>query len=157
MTGHQRALGVLAIAQTLCLACGLWIGDQFLLDAFKRESTTAQPDSIGTPAAGHLLVVRVLTLVWIGGLQIGVAYMVLTRLRKDLSQRHSESEMRLLHREKDLVRTRNAVSFGLAKLADYRDQETGQHLMSVNVCNSTRASVPSAFVRSSSDLEVAIF
>lgn len=128
MTGHQRALGLLAIAQTLCLACGLWVGDQFLLDSFKRGTSTTEADAPGIPATGHLLVVRALTLVWIGGLQIGVAYMVLTRLRNDLSQSHSESEMRLLHREKDLVRTRNAVIFGLAKLADYRDRETGQHL-----------------------------
>jgi HD-GYP domain-containing protein (c-di-GMP phosphodiesterase class II) len=128
MTEHQRALGLLAIAQTLCLACGLWVGDQFLLDSFKQDTATFQADSAGNPATGHMLIVRALTLVWIGGLQIGVAYMVLTRLRNDLSQSHSESEMRLLHREKDLVRTRNAVIFGLAKLADYRDRETGQHL-----------------------------
>ena len=54
--------------------------------------------------------------------------LVLTRLRNELSESHSQSELRLLHREKDLVRTRNAVIFGLAKLADYRDRETGQHL-----------------------------
>ena len=128
MTGHQRALGLLAIAQTLCLACGLWVGDQFLLDSFQHEPDASQAESPAMPTTAHILVARVLTLVWIGGLQIGVAYMVLTRLRKDLSQSRSESEMRLLNREKDLVRTRNAVIFGLAKLADYRDRETGQHL-----------------------------
>ena len=128
MTKHQRALGLLAIAQTLCLACGLWVGDQFLLDSFEHEPATSQADSSGALATGHMLTIRAMTLVWIGGLQIGVAYMVLTRLRNDLSQSHTESEMRLLHREKDLVRTRNAVIFGLAKLADYRDRETGQHL-----------------------------
>ena len=128
MTGHLRALGQLAIAQTICLACGLWVGDQFLLDSFARNIATTQSDSSATPVMGHLLIVRALTLVWIGGLQVGIAYMVLTRLRNELSQSHTQSELRLLHREKDLVRTRNAVIFGLAKLADYRDRETGQHL-----------------------------
>jgi putative two-component system response regulator len=114
---------MLAVAQTICLACGLWIGDQFLLASAGDELAATNAN-----ATGNMLVVRALTLVWISGLQVAVAYMVLTRLRHELSQSHSESELRLLHREKDLVRTRNAVIFGLAKLADYRDRETGQHL-----------------------------
>lgn len=128
MKGHQRALGLLAVAQTICLACGLWVGDQFLLASADQDLPTIEAASPSAPTTGHLLIVRALTLVWIGGLQIAIAYMVLSRLRNELSQSHSKSELRLLHREKDLVRTRNAVIFGLAKLADYRDRETGQHL-----------------------------
>ena len=157
MTGHQRALGLLAVAQTLCLACGLWVGDQFLLASAAGEVTTAEA-ALPEAATGRRLVVRALTLVWIGGLQVGVAYMVLTRLRHQLSQRHTESELRLLHREKDLVRTRNAVIFGLAKLADYRDRETGQHLerialYSTCLANALRrdprfeGTVPASFVK----------
>lgn len=73
-------------------------------------------------------IVMVLTVVWIGGLQIIAAYLVLGRLLSETSRNQQQSKMRLLSREKDLVRTRNAVIFGLAKLAEYRDQETGQHL-----------------------------
>lgn len=72
--------------------------------------------------------VMVLTLVWIGGLQSIAAYLVLTRLLSESSRNQEQSQLRLLSREKDLVRTRNAVIFGLAKLAEYRDRETGQHL-----------------------------
>ena len=48
--------------------------------------------------------------------------------------------MRILHREKDLVRTRNAIIFGLAKLADYRDRETGQHLERIALYSTCLAS-----------------
>lgn len=65
---------------------------------------------------------------WIGGLQVVASYLVLTLVRNEQTKSERDSQMQLLRSEKDLVRTRNAVIFGLAKLAEYRDQETGQHL-----------------------------
>jgi putative two-component system response regulator len=88
----------------------------------------------------ELLIGRGLALIWIGGLQAGVAYLVVTQLRNETSKGHNESEMQVLHREKDLVRTRNAIIFGLAKLADYRDRETGQHLERIALYSTCLAS-----------------
>jgi len=176
---HRKAILVLALAQILCLACGLWVRDRFLLATVKwqtenqaraqhdqipidpppqtkqatdsgdsdaqedvrgrdpqaiAQQATDQPSSNQQidPGLEHVQaampLVMVLTLVWIGGLQAIAAYLVLTRLFNESSRNQEQSRMRLLSREKDLVRTRNAVIFGLAKLAEYRDKETGQHL-----------------------------
>jgi len=138
----KKAILVLAAAQILCLACGLWVRDRFLLATIKWQNQ--QPvagEGVDTAAQANtstndgleqvrdaMPLVMVLTLLWIGGTQTVAAYLVLTRLLNETSRNQEQSQMRLLSREKDLVRTRNAVIFGLAKLAEYRDKETGQHL-----------------------------
>lgn len=145
---HRKAILVLAAAQVVCLACGLWVRDRFLLATVQwqakqqlgdaSDSPTTDLTDAGqrgaAPAAGlqhvqaAMPLVMILTLVWIGGLQAIAAYLVLARLFNESSRKQEQSQLRLLSREKDLVRTRNAVIFGLAKLAEYRDKETGQHL-----------------------------
>ena len=72
--------------------------------------------------------VRGITFLWIGGIQVGIAFLVLTHLHTANSQTQMQSNRELLQRERELLRTRNAVVFGLAKLAEYRDPDTGQHL-----------------------------
>ena len=139
MYDHKKSLLVLAAAHLLCLACGLWIQDRFLI-ASAEWASAAQPSvSAEATAAAHpkltvgnllesLPSARILALIWIGGLQAVATYLVLTLVRNEASKTEKNSQMQLLRSEKDLVRTRNAVIFGLAKLAEYRDQETGQHL-----------------------------
>jgi HD-GYP domain-containing protein (c-di-GMP phosphodiesterase class II) len=131
-------MAAMIIGQTLSLACGLYVSAQFAQSSFDHgTSSAAQVETTEEPVASlsttgqtgfKLFIGRTLTLVWIGGLQGSVAYLVIVNLRRETSRGHNESELRILHREKDLVRTRNAVIFGLAKLAEYRDRETGQHL-----------------------------
>ncbi|MEX0818780.1 MAG: HD domain-containing phosphohydrolase, partial [Pirellulaceae bacterium] len=114
-----------------CLACGLWASDKFLFASVGSDLSagfSAPNESTSAGVNMHLVVVRGLTLIWIGGLQAAIGYVVLSRLRNETVLDHTQSRMRILHREKDVVRTRNAIIFGLAKLADYRDRETGQHL-----------------------------
>jgi HD-GYP domain-containing protein (c-di-GMP phosphodiesterase class II) len=134
-------MAAMIIGQIVSLACGLWVSAQFAQSSFDDERTeapvavlkgTGDPvaavETTASPTFLQLLIGRTLTLIWIGGLQAGVAYLVIANLRKETSKGHTESELRILHREKDLVRTRNAVVCGLAKLAEYRDRETGHHL-----------------------------
>jgi HD-GYP domain-containing protein (c-di-GMP phosphodiesterase class II) len=132
MSQHKKALFFLALAQLLCLACGLWIQDRFLVAAarWKQQSAgaTAGTELTATALTGSMPGARVLALIWIGGLQVVATYLVLTRVRNEASKTEKRSQLQLLRSEKDLVRTRNAVIFGLAKLAEYRDRETGQHL-----------------------------
>ncbi len=136
MYQHKKALLVLAAAQLLCLACGLWIQDRFLIAsaewterAIEAASTAADQPSFSAAALLQAMPgTRALALLWIGGLQVIATYLVLTLVRNEANKTERDSQLQLLRREKDLVRTRNAVIFGLAKLAEYRDQETGQHL-----------------------------
>jgi response regulator RpfG family c-di-GMP phosphodiesterase len=65
---------------------------------------------------------------WIGGLQAIVAYLVLTRMHNEHTEKESRSQEVSVARAKELVRTRDAIVFGLAKLAESRDPDTGHHL-----------------------------
>ena len=57
-----------------------------------------------------------------------VAYLSLTRMQEVVVRRQTEIERVSLQRHNDLLRTQDAVIFGLAGLADSRDPETGKHL-----------------------------
>lgn len=133
---HRRALVALAIAQVACLACGLWMHDRLMLatasKAAPAKSAAAAMAAGAAPAIApsthHVSLLRIMAIVWIGGLQITVSFLVLSRMQLESSRTEQRSQAQLLTRDQDLVRTRNAIVFGLAKLAEYRDQETGLHL-----------------------------
>lgn len=147
MQKHIQAVFALTAFQILCLGLGLWIQDRILISTAAwdqrhassgarlttistepRKSFSAQTVLIPESILRIMPTVRVVTLVWVSGLQFVAIFLVITRLRPEDSRRDQKSEIRLLRREKDLVRTRNAVIFGLASLAESRDRETGQHL-----------------------------
>jgi HD-GYP domain-containing protein (c-di-GMP phosphodiesterase class II) len=147
MQKHTKVICVLATFQILCLAFGLWIHDRILIHTAtwdNRQATLqgvseqrAVPSKPPTPTSdakafeslkNSMPVARFLTLIWIGGLQFVAMFLVISRFRTDTSKNEKQSQIELLRREKDLLRTRNAVIFGLASLAESRDRETGQHL-----------------------------
>lgn len=80
-----------------------------------------------------------LTLVWSCALLgIGV-YMILARFHDDIEGERSRTTAESLRQSQALVRTRDAVIFGLAKLADSRDPETGDHLERITAYSTTLA------------------
>ncbi len=68
------------------------------------------------------------------------AYLILTPTYSALRRENQRVETRSLQQIQDLVRTRDAVILGLAKLADSRDPETGDHLDRMSLYASTLAS-----------------
>lgn len=124
-------------AQAACLALGLWLETRFLS---YRNDPAAAPAAAAAPAESLLppgvassdvesdIALRGLTFVWTMALQAIVAYLVLDRMRADSSRQQLQSTRESIERQQDLVRTRDAVIFGLAKLAESRDPETGYHL-----------------------------
>lgn len=69
-----------------------------------------------------------LSFLWIGGLQSMVVVLIGLRIRQIQQRSQQQANQLSQKRLNDLVRTRDAVIFGLAKLAESRDPETGQHL-----------------------------
>ncbi len=57
-----------------------------------------------------------------------VSVSILKRYENDLASINRELEARVLARTQSLMRTRDAVIFGLAKLSESRDSDTGEHL-----------------------------
>ncbi|NOT02769.1 MAG: HD domain-containing protein [Phycisphaerales bacterium] len=87
-----------------------------------------------------LPVMSVMTLVWTGALLTITLYMLLARFFDKIESERAKAESSGLRHIQSLVRTRDAVIFGLAKLADSRDPETGDHLERISRYASTLAS-----------------
>jgi HD-GYP domain-containing protein (c-di-GMP phosphodiesterase class II) len=69
-----------------------------------------------------------ITLLWTVGISAVAVFMLLTHLQQPPTTGGSHSEVQALRQTQALVRTQETVIFGLAKLADSRDTDTGTHL-----------------------------
>ena len=101
--------------------------------AHLRSRTEAGLQSL--PAVGWM------SLIWTGALLSISAYMILSRVFEQQVREQQAAETKSLRRIQSLVRTRDAVMFGLAKLADSRDPETGDHLERISLYSYTLASL----------------
>jgi response regulator RpfG family c-di-GMP phosphodiesterase len=74
---------------------------------------------------------RTRALLWALGLSFLAITVPIVGLHHNVDQiraTNSNLERQATHNERELTRTRNAVIFGLAKLAESRDNDTGEHL-----------------------------
>ena len=88
----------------------------------------ATPRSTAAMIADSLLIGSTVAFLWIAALQSIGTYMVMTRLAEAPRHKPTTIDEESLRRSQDLVRTRDAVIIGLAKLAEARDTDTGHHL-----------------------------
>ena len=137
-----RPLCVLMLLQGACLAAGLLIHDRFLVSTARWSESSAGPgvarSSRPLPEETARLFAAMpaasaLAFVWTIGLQSAIAYFLLARLQGEHWRRQSMSDEQSLQYTRDLLRTRDAVIFGLAKLAESRDPETGHHLERISL------------------------
>ena len=82
-----------------------------------------------------------LTWLWTSVLLSISTYMVLARFYDDAERERTRATADVIQQRQRLLRTRDAVIFGLAKLADSRDPETGEHLERISVYSTMLASV----------------
>lgn len=133
MQQRTRTIAVLAVTQALCLAAGLWIQHQFLSALARSEQDAASAAQVsGELHSGvsgeNQLAAHALAYLWIVGLQGGAAWLVMSRMHGEQERLHTQSQEESLLRAREVLRTRDAVIFGLAKLAESRDPDTGHHL-----------------------------
>ena len=95
--------------------------------------SAAEVEASAASLVADLPAISGLTLVWMFILLSIAIYMLWARLHDDMEEQRSRSATESLRQLQDLVRTRDAVIFGLAKLADSRDPETGDHLERISV------------------------
>jgi putative two-component system response regulator len=144
---------LLLIVQTACLALGLWLEHRFVVSSAPRDGqhiqivlqsgsakmtgrSAATPPYVlpaAPPSELPAFAVHGLAFLWIAGLQIVAAYLILMRDQEEASRKHSEAESVSLRQYNELLRTRDAVIFGLARLTESRDLETGNHLERISV------------------------
>jgi HD-GYP domain-containing protein (c-di-GMP phosphodiesterase class II) len=113
-------------------------GRGFLIAHRSRASLEAELAALtdALPAVGGL------TFIWTSAL-IGIAvYLITARFHDVLDRERSRSTNDTLRQAQQLVRARDAVIFGLAKLAESRDPDTGDHLERISVyCTSLAAAL----------------
>lgn len=129
MQQRTKTIAVLSVAQAVGLAAGLWI-QHSVLDAMRRQHAAdgGAATSVAELPASTRLAVHGLTFAWIVGLQGGAAWLVFSRMHGEQQKLQHQSQEESLLRAREVLRTRDAVIFGLAKLAESRDPDTGHHL-----------------------------
>lgn len=117
---------LLVVAQAVCLGLGLWLESRF-------AGAIGQQVLASTTDASSQSALKAMAFLWIAALQAVVAYLILSRVSTEVSRRENRAVDESFRRQNDLLRTRDAVIFGLAKLAESRDPETGNHLERISL------------------------
>ena len=89
---------------------------------------------------GPLSLIGVLTLGWITILLAIVVHMAVTHFSEKFDRHAVEAAEERLRQIQDLVRARDAIIFGLAKLSESRDKDTGDHLERIAAYSTVLAS-----------------
>jgi len=93
----------------------------------------AQVDGLSGAILRPLPSAPCMAFVWLCALLTIVVYLFLGRYFEEVDGEHRKAAAESLRQRQHLERTRDAVIFGLAKLADSRDPETGDHLERISV------------------------
>lgn len=138
-----RLLFISAMAgQALALGIGLWL-EQKLVDSVVRlrlpeaaakNLETKSPDKRTLPVTqaaergSYVMTIKITAFCWICFSQAAIAYLIVARWNRNRIRQQAADARIFAQQNQDLLRTRDAVIFGLAKLAESRDPDTGHHL-----------------------------
>jgi HD-GYP domain-containing protein (c-di-GMP phosphodiesterase class II) len=132
---RRTNLWSLIAAHVVCTALGLWMQQRYTAkeveSALTRSGAVIESSEAKAAALAlepSMLGIRAVTFLWMNGILGMIVYMVVTRVHDEFGRRGGQPAVEALRRTTDLVRTQDAVIFGLAKLADSRDHATGGHL-----------------------------
>src|SRR5262249_10577017 len=117
----RRSYLLLFVVQASCVAVGLVFHELLFARIAGDAKTAASPGSLLWAAGG-------ITFVWTAGLLAVTLFMMAGYFKRDPSNRSVNPEIEALRQAQALVRTQETVIFGLAKLSDSRDPDTGSHL-----------------------------
>ena len=117
---HDRKSFVVGI---LIFQAAVLVAAEFVVDAWLRKSFVLPPAS-----ADRLFVFRISIAFSVFLLTAMILYLASRRYNDTLEQANEELSREVARQVKAGLAKRNALIFGLAKLADYRDTDTGAHL-----------------------------
>ncbi|QDU38874.1 Cyclic di-GMP phosphodiesterase response regulator RpfG [Maioricimonas rarisocia] len=164
--GQARAVLILCTVNALILLLGLALrsGLQVALESALLQYEQRETGNVGDQLSprGEQEVgwsVFAFSLIAIGGSQILATCFFVQKHLENQAQRSTQQHEEMLLSARELERTRDAVIFGLAKLAESRDPDTGRHLERISLYAtrlaaalrrhpSYRAEVTPAFVKS---------
>ncbi len=134
---HRRLRGTFSLpdGEYFGAAYPLGEGQGYLVVCHSVAGLQARCSAVALP----LFSISIMTLLWTCAvLGIGV-YLIMARFHENIDIQRERTSSGILQRTQTLVRTRDAVIFGLAKLADSRDPETGDHLERITEYSTTLA------------------
>ena len=136
-----KPLTLVLSTQSVCLAIGLWMQHQFAVSMMEWEASSAG-EATSTLLLRHETswFVYPISFLWIIAMQAVAAYFVIARINSQHQVEQLKRRQESLFQSRELIRTRDAVIFGLAKLADSRDPETGMHLERIAIYSTRLAS-----------------
>ncbi len=118
--------GTLTLGRRRFIALSVDLPDHAgILAACRPEEHTAVASAA---PLGTALATMVIGWVWGTGLLGMIVYLVVTKMYEELARRHARFEADTFRRIQSLVRTRDALIFGLATVAEARDEATGRHV-----------------------------
>ncbi len=94
----------------------------------RLQETRAAVDQSLTPI--YRLGIFLIIMLTLGG--IGMSAWMVHGLEKRMAYANEDLERTIARRTQDMIRARNAAIVGLAKLAEYRDPDTGRHLQRIS-------------------------
>lgn len=124
-----------ASATFVAVAVPLKVFGGYLVAYRSREAIEARTAML----LASLPAISGLTFAWTCALLGISAYMILARFHDEAQRERTRSISEGLRQRQELIRTRDAIVFGLAKLADSRDTDTGDHLERISVYSTTLA------------------
>lgn len=84
-------------------------------------------------SAHNLRLSAIVTLLLVSGLLGLLSYLAVGKAHDHIQRQRTSSESQALSQIETLQRTRDAIVVGLAKLAEFRDEDTGSHLERISV------------------------
>ena len=124
MNSRVTQFYTVVLAQAVCIGVGLWMEQCLLRHGLRQAAGQGGAAFTGL----SLLPSALITFLWTFALLTITTYLVLRRSEDTLDHERTRSASERLRQTQTLVRTRDAVIFALAKLAGFRDHETGGHL-----------------------------
>lgn len=135
-----KCLWTLISVEVVCIGLGLWVQQRYIVAELRAASAHAAPAAAETATVvPGALGIGLVTFAWTAGLAVAATYLIFSRMTEEGTRRRVAPDRDALRRSLDLLRTRDAVIFGLAKLADSRDAGTGDHLERICLYSSALA------------------
>ncbi len=132
MPSQRKLVVIITFSQAVCLAFALWMqnmGENVSAQAIQGNSAEMTSEHADLAITAF----RVGTVLWLTGIQFGINWIVIARVLKPSDNQFQQQQEASLLAINELVRTRDAIIFGLAKLAESRDPDTGQHLERISL------------------------
>jgi hypothetical protein len=144
---RKKLLLTLVGAQLVCLAAGFWIHHWLVVSTVRQAaegleaiSPPGASDALASACRLPLLGAGTIAWVWTGAMLIVACSLILGRLFEEVEKSRTWAEAENLKQIQSLVRTRDALIFGLASLAESRDEATARHVERVS-CYASRLAI----------------